>query len=120
MSLYRKKIESNNYEIIKTCIHSSKFWLSTNADGKQEFDILYKLALKLSSIPSTSASVERFFSKTGTVEKKKSGPNGVGYIYCSIRNTREYANSKKNNKCILLNSLFILFNVAIINTYCFF
>ena len=50
-------------------ISSIKFWL----DNKKTFPSLYKLALILFNIPSSSAFVERFFSICGIVNDKRRG-----------------------------------------------
>ena len=46
---------------------SSMFWI----EKRNEFPLLYKLNLILSSIPASSAFIERFFSVTGLYSNKR-------------------------------------------------
>lgn len=47
---------------------TKQFWI----DNKKSFPFLFKLALRLLSIPATSAHIERFFSVTGIINSKRS------------------------------------------------
>ena len=47
---------------------TSMFWI----EKRNEFPLLYKLNLILSSIPASSAFIERFFSVTGLYSNKRS------------------------------------------------
>lgn len=63
--------EVSNYLILLDNIdyegtNYKKFWL----ENKKNFPNLYNLALRLFSIPASTAEIERFFSVTGNINKK--------------------------------------------------
>ena len=71
-NLLKIKKEVSEYVSIitetKITVSTKKFWL----DNKKKFPNLFKLTLRLLSIPATSAHIERFFSVAGIINSKHS------------------------------------------------
>lgn len=64
---YSTFLKMNNSQAIHLITDTAKFWLKY----KRDLPNLYRLALILLGIPSSSASIERFFSMCGFMSKKQ-------------------------------------------------
>ena len=70
---FKAIISKNRCSVLPTITSSGFFWDARDANNNLIFPILSKLALKLISVPSSSAAIERFFSVCGGVIKKNQG-----------------------------------------------
>ena len=77
LKAFKNTIQRNNGEILKKIKYSSEFWLSADKDNKPIYPILSQLALRLAALPSSSASIERYFSVFGNILKKNANSMGV-------------------------------------------
>ena len=77
INLFSNAIQFNRGEILHKTKHSSDFWLKREQNNQLVYPILSNLALIFNCIPSSSASIERYFSTCGYVIKKNAGNIGI-------------------------------------------